>query len=90
VLIVEFYGNLKVNDKSGCCSVLCRLVGAKRGNSEHGYEACEGNPIPKEGRILNTQTSRKCKVCIAMRMDEERGVYYNAVGIWESGRGDVQ
>ena len=79
-----------MNDESGCCTVLCRLVGVRRGNSEHGYETCEGNPISKEGRIwIHKQVGGKVR--IAMRMDDEgRGVYCNAVGIWESGRRDVQ
>ena len=60
---------------------------AKIWNTEHGYEARKGNPIPKEGRI---RIRNLVGFVITMQMDEERGAYCNTVEILESGRRDVQ
>ena len=69
-----------------------RLVGcnAESRNMEHGYEACEGNPILKEGKIRIRKQIRGHVGFVIMRIDEERGVHCNAVRILESERADVQ
>jgi len=63
VMLCEIYG--KLNNKRGAVQV----GWVQHGNSEHGYEACERNPIPKERRI------RICKqiggVGFEIQLDQE-------------------
>ena len=69
----------------------CRVVAcnAENRNTDHGYEAREGNPIHKEGKIRIRKQVGGVGFVIATRVDK-RGVYCNTVGIWKSGSEDVQ
>ena len=80
-----------MNDGSGCCTMPCRVVAcnAENRNTDHGYEAREGNPIHKEGKIRIRKQVGGVGFVIATRVDK-RGVYCNTVGIWKSGSEDVQ
>ena len=67
-MLCKFYRN--VNDESGCCAVLCRLVGCNAEIRNMVIMPAREIQIPRKDR----QTSRRYRVCIAMRMNEERGV----------------
>ena len=69
-----------MNDESGCFAVLCRLVGCKAEIRDMDIKPARRSNV--HPRIRVRKQVGVVGIAIAMRMDEERGVYcHNAVGI---------